>query len=184
MKKFVCAWGLMVAACVVAGLYGMIHNQISYTVAPEYFTQFKFAQFLVPASQHNRWGASMVGWQAAWWMGIVIGSILVPFGLIIPGWQQYLRTMGQTFLVVMLTTLTVGLGALAYAYATFTPATIAISRYPARITQPLAFARAGYMHNFSYLGGLVGIIVGILFLLVQRRRIKRRLPKPDLTDRT
>ena len=175
MNKFICACLLMVVACVTAGLYGMIHNQISYTVAPEYFTQFKFEQFLMPDDLRNRWGASLVGWQAAWWMGIVIGIILVPLGLIIPGWQQYLRIMGKTFLVVMITTLTVGLGALAYAFATFTPTTISISRYPARITQPIAFARAGFMHNFSYLGGLVGIIVGILFLLLQRKKITRRL---------
>jgi hypothetical protein len=184
MKKFMCACCLMLAACLVAGLYGMIHNQISYTVAPEYFTQFKFDQFSIPASQRNRWGASLVGWQAAWWMGIVIGSILIPLGLIIPGWQQYLRTMGQTFLVVMLTTLAVGLGALAYAYATFTLTPLMLDRYPARITQPLAFARAGHMHNFSYLGGLVGIIAGIVFLLVQRRRIKRRSTQPDASKRT
>lgn len=180
MQKFVCACGLMVAACVMAGLYGMIHNQISYTVAPEYFTQFKFDQFSVPPSQQNRWGASLVGWQAAWWMGIVIGGLLIPLGLVIPGWQQYLRTMGQTFLVVMGTTLAVGVSALLYAYVAFTPTSVLLDHYPARITQPLAFERAGHMHNFSYLGGFVGIVVGIIFLLVQRKRLKRRATQPEL----
>ncbi len=176
MRKFECACSLLLLACAVAGLYGMLHNQISYTVAPEYFTQFKFDQFGIPASLRNRLGASIVGWRAAWWMGLLIGMVLVPFGLLIPGWQQYLRTMLQTFFVVALTTLTVGLGALAYAYATFTPANI--GPYSARITQPLAFARAGHMHNFSYIGGLIGIVVGVVFVLVQRWRIGRRAAPP------
>jgi hypothetical protein len=105
---------------------------------------------------------------------ILLDYALVPFGLIIPGWRQYVRTMAQTFLVVMFTTITIGLGALAHAFATFSATTVPTFRYPATIMQPLAFARAGHMHNFSYLGGLVGIVVGMIFLLVQRMRIQRR----------
>ena len=33
---------LFLVACLFAGIYGALHNQISYTVSPEYFTQFKF----------------------------------------------------------------------------------------------------------------------------------------------
>jgi hypothetical protein len=49
MKAVVKSLGLFLlflpAAVLVAGLFGMIHNQISYSVSDEYFTKFKFIQF-------------------------------------------------------------------------------------------------------------------------------------------
>ena len=48
MKKLVTIPILFVLACLFAGIYGALHNQISYSVAPEYFTQFKFIQFQIP----------------------------------------------------------------------------------------------------------------------------------------
>lgn len=36
---------LVATAAVLAGLYGAPHDQHSYTVAPEYYTRFKFEQF-------------------------------------------------------------------------------------------------------------------------------------------
>ena len=45
LKKFGVYVLIVVVAVLVAGLYGIAHNQISYTVAPEYFTKFKFRQF-------------------------------------------------------------------------------------------------------------------------------------------
>lgn len=29
----------------IAGLYGVLHDQLTYTIAPEYYTKFKFYQF-------------------------------------------------------------------------------------------------------------------------------------------
>ena len=53
---------LIVLAVLAAGLYGVVHNQISYTVSPEYFTKFKFRRFgLVDTPLAGRVRASMVG---------------------------------------------------------------------------------------------------------------------------
>jgi len=45
MKKFFVFVFLVLFAILLSGLYGIIHDQISYTVSPEYFTKFKFQQF-------------------------------------------------------------------------------------------------------------------------------------------
>ena len=68
---------LLAIACLLAGLYGVLHNQISYTVSYEYFTEFK---------------------------------------------------------------------------------------------NNVAFARTGTMHNFSYLGGVLGIVSGVVCVLRERRK--------------
>jgi hypothetical protein len=38
-------FGLAVMGALIAGAYGILHDQISYTISPEYFTKLKFEQF-------------------------------------------------------------------------------------------------------------------------------------------
>jgi hypothetical protein len=162
---------LLVIACLFAGLYGALHNQISYTVAPEYFTQFKFHQFQISAGTPHRLGAALVGFYAAWWMGIVIGIILIPLGLLIRGEANYFWGMIRVFGVVTSTTLLVGLTALSFAFVMVDRNNAGqISRYGHEIADDVAFLRAGTMHNFSYLGGLAGIITGGITILWLRQR--------------
>ena len=37
--------GIAALGAVLAGCYGALHDQISYTISPEYFTKVKFEQF-------------------------------------------------------------------------------------------------------------------------------------------
>lgn len=160
---------LFVYACAFAGGFGAIHNQISYTVSPEYFTKFKFHQFGIDETYPERVGAAIVGWNASWWMGMVIGIILIPLGLLMPA-KQYFWSMIRVFWIVVLTTLCIGLSALSVAFFVVDPTTVVdFTRYNHEITNDAAFARAGAMHNFSYLGGLIGIITGSIAIFWFRK---------------
>jgi hypothetical protein len=161
---------LLIAACGAAGLYGALHNQISYTVSPEYFHAFKFQQFGIPKDLQGRLGASIVGWHASWWMGLLIGVPVLLVGLILPGWQVYLPRCLMAYAVIAATALVVGLIALLYATLTISEASLPSHWCPPEVCDKVAFARAGTMHNFSYLGGFLGIITGSLYLLVERLR--------------
>ena len=174
MKKAALFPVLLIAACLIAGLYGALHNQVSYTVSPDYFHAFKFHQFGIPESLQGRVGASIVGWYASWWMGLFIGVPVLLVGLILPGWKAYLSRCLIAFAVVAGTALLVGLGALVYACLTISEASLPGYWYPNQVADKVAFARAGTMHNFSYLGGFLGIITGSLYLIVERVRRTRR----------
>lgn len=165
---------LLLAACVLAGEYGAAHDQISYTVSPEYYKAFKFHQFHVPPRWQGRTGAAIVGWRASWWMGVVIGIPIVLCGLVFPDRKTYIRSTLMAFGIVTVTTLVAGLAALAYATLAITDASLGPVVARPGVHDPVAFARAGTMHNFSYLGGLVGILTGIVYLLVERIRVGRR----------
>lgn len=156
---------LLLVACLCAGLYGMVHNQISYTVSPEYFSNFKFAQFNIAPTWHSRIGAALVGWYAAWWMGFVGGLPVLLIGLILPGWKNYLRYSLRAFGIVMLTALLVELAALLYAIYAVPATLVSPVSYPKGIHSPVAFRMAGIMHNYSYLGGLMGVIIAIVYLV-------------------
>lgn len=160
---------LMTLGCVVAGLYGAMHDQVSYSVSPDYFHAFKFHQFRIPPERQNRVGAALVGWQATWWMGAIIGVPLLTAGLLLPGTGAYCKHCLIAFLVVVATAMLVGLAALAFAYQTITPEHLPHFSFPKRVDQ-VAFSRAGVMHNFSYLGGFLGIATGLIYLAWARWR--------------
>lgn len=171
MIKLALAPLLIAVACLVAGIYGAIHNQVSYTVSPDYFHAFKFEQFSIPESLQNRFGASLVGWRASWWMGIFIGTPLVLVAMVIPGWRRYLLTTLKSFAVVAATALACGLGALLYGYFAISEYSISQSWFPDGVVDEVAFERAGTMHNFSYLGGAFGILTGCIYVAVVRVQI-------------
>jgi len=182
MIKFAFVPVLFIVACLFAGIYGAVHNQISYTISPEYFTQFKFHQFGINEAIPDRIGVAIVGWKASWWMGGVIGSILIPLGLIIHGSANYFWGMIRVFMVVTGTTIIVGLAALATAFVVIDAnAAGAIFCYGHEILDDTAFARAGTMHNFSYLGGLIGIVTGGFTIFSQRKKCRRQSRNSNLS---
>lgn len=45
MKKFLILILIILIAPIIGGLYGILHDQLTYTISPEYYTKFKFYQF-------------------------------------------------------------------------------------------------------------------------------------------
>ena len=45
MRKLATFFIIVLAAIVIASLYGVGHDQVTYTISPEYYTKFKFIQF-------------------------------------------------------------------------------------------------------------------------------------------
>jgi hypothetical protein len=69
--------GVLPAAIAAAALFGMIHNQISYFVSPEYYTKFKSIQFrLLDPHVPDRVRVAIVGFRASWCDGNSIGHPL------------------------------------------------------------------------------------------------------------
>jgi hypothetical protein len=100
-------------------------------------------------------------------------NVLIPMGLVIRGNANYFWGMIRVFGVVAVTTLFVGLTALMVAFLVVDANSAGqISRYGNEIADDIAFARAGTMHNFSYFGGLIGIITGGITIFWMRRRLE------------
>jgi hypothetical protein len=67
-------FGISLLGAVIAGLYGAVHDQISYSISPEYFTKMKFEQFsYADFGFPPRVCASEVGFLATWWVGLFAG---------------------------------------------------------------------------------------------------------------
>ena len=164
-------------AILTAGLYGAVHNQISYTISPEYFIKFKFWQFkLNDSSLTERFRASLVGFLAAWWMGIPLGLLVGAAGFIHSNPRHMLWVSLWSLLVTTGFTLLFGFGGLLYGF--FKTKHIDLADYaewyiPENVDNLRKYLCAGYMHNSSYIGGGLAIFVGWVFHAVVKFRTKK-----------
>ncbi len=158
---------LLAFACLMAALYGAVHNQITYTVAPSYYLEFIFVQFAVDPDMQNRLGAALIGVLASWWAGLVIGLPLFLVGLLVRDvgvfWRSYVKAMS----IIVLVALFGGLCALGYTYLVFDADTPPSWMEGQDLSDPVAFARADYMHQFSGLSGLIAIGAGFGYMIAK-----------------
>lgn len=174
LKKFLVYLVLIFAACGLAGLFGIVHDQITYSVSPEYYTKFKFIQFhLLDSPLPERLRAVIVGFLASWWMGIPIGILVGAAGFIHRGPQRMLAVSLRSFVMVVAFTLLVGLIGLVYGF--FQTSSIDLASYkgwfiPPNVIELRRYLCVGYMHNASYLGGALSIVAAWIYHAVVRAR--------------
>lgn len=184
MKKALVFNFLVIFSVAVAGLYGVLHDQLTYAISPEYYAKFKFIQFeLIEEGQavnpeNARLLVVAVGFLATWWMGIPIGVILSLVGLMHNGWKRMLKTTIKAFGVTMIVAFAVGLLGLAYGYFYLSHFPIELFRrkgwfIPEHLIDHEHFIMVGSMHNFSYIGGLAGLIGGVLYSIKVKRKAYR-----------
>ena len=82
--------GYALVGAALAGLYGIIHDQITYSISSEYFTRLKFAQFRwadfgLPA----RIFVAEIGFLATWWVGFFAGWFIARIS--VPAFSRMLR---------------------------------------------------------------------------------------------
>ena len=151
---------LLALAALAAALFGAVHNQLSYSVGPSYFEALKFRQFAIPDDVSARLGAAMVGVQASWWMGLLVGLPAFLYGLVaVPRTQTYLAAgIGAIGLVVVLATFAALLGLVGGIAAEATGLLdpfLTLPEGPERSD----FLRAGFMHDAAYVAGGLGLLL-------------------------
>ncbi|MFZ4763770.1 MAG: hypothetical protein ACOYMN_02355 [Roseimicrobium sp.] len=65
------------AGALLAGAYGVAHDQVTYWLCPEYFTKLKFEQFAyADLGGDRRLFVATIGFLATWWVGFITGWFL------------------------------------------------------------------------------------------------------------
>ena len=162
--------GISLLGAVIAGFYGILHDQITYSISPEYFTKLKFHQF-----HYANFGFPVrifvgeVGFLATWWVGIFSGWFLARIA--VPAWP--LRTALKNCLIGfgIIFGFAILVGIIGYClgvrhtndYSNWEDlgSTLGVTDLP-------DFVRVAYIHNSSYIGGLDGLIAAIITLFIQR----------------
>ena len=155
--------GLTLVACGIAGIFGICHDQLTYTLSEEYYTKFKFIQFGIPEALPTRFKVAMVGWLASWWVGLILGCVLVPFAVRLRGLKRIIGRALIAFALVVVVAALSGVAGLIYAM-TGADVPDGIVRYQQPISDVRHFSWVGIMHNMTYLGALLGMLVGVGYL--------------------
>jgi hypothetical protein len=166
--------GIGALGALAAGAYGILHDQITYTLSPEYFTHLKFSQFRwANLGLPPRFFVGEIGFLATWWVGFfggwVLARVTAPFAPPRVMLRLALRGFRTMIAAAMLS------GAVGYCYGLMqhpTAANSGIADFAESIgVQDVpAFVRVAYIHNGGYLGGLAGLVAAAL---TQRRAAKR-----------
>jgi hypothetical protein len=174
LKKLLILFLIIAIALVIGGIYGIIHDQLTYTISPEYYTKFKFYQFgLMDLGNeaifpYPRLVVAVVGFLATWWMGLPIGLILGLVGLAHKDNTQMYRITMKAIVATVIVAFITGLIGLAYGKLYLADSGVNWL-LPDNLIDKRNFIAVGSMHNFSYLGGLTGLIVGSIYSFRQKK---------------
>lgn len=159
---------------VIAGLYGAVHDQFSFTISPEYFTRLKYEQFGFDPAWFggHRPTVALIGFLATWWVGLLIGLFLTGTALLQPDAQRMRKALQRATMITFATAL---LAAFAGALTGFLLLDEAPNGWyvPAGVADRHAFLTVGAMHNASYGGGVLGLILALTDMEWRRQRGSR-----------
>jgi hypothetical protein len=175
MRKFAILSATLFVCILLAGLYGIVHDQVTYSIAPEYFTKFKYDQFGFDPSWFGglRQTVATIGFLATWWTGIFIGLALGLTGLIFKDHRTMRKAIQKAIPIVFYFAIAMGL--FGFLYGRFILTKTGVDWWlPDNLNDKNAFITVGSIHNFSYLGGLLGLIAGVYYL-VRLKRLKQTM---------
>ena len=160
----------------LAGFYGIIHDQFTFTISSEYFTQIKFKQFhYADFGMGNRAFVCSIGFLATWWVGLFAGWILSRSVLSANDKTVGAKKVKLGFCIIfgtaVITAVLVGL----YTQATtnfYDHASWAATFDYYNIKNFREFMQVVYIHYASYFGGLVGLVIAVLVLLMRNKIAK------------
>ncbi|MFT5303603.1 MAG: hypothetical protein ACI87E_004994 [Mariniblastus sp.] len=162
---FPAMFGVAILGALIAGCYGIVHDQITYAIGPEYFTKFKFEQFRYADFGFPNWVfVSEIGFLATWWVGFAIAWFLarwlIPDQPRVAAYRRILKAIGIVFCCGCVS----GLVGFAYGNWRGPDSDYYDWEYLTRgmgLTEIWPFVRVAYIHNAGYLGGLIGLVLAL-----------------------
>lgn len=153
---------LSLAGAMIAGCFGILHDQITYTISPEYFTRMKFSQFrTADFGLPPRVFVAEIGFLATWWVGLIgawfLGRIAV-------------RKFNRPWAAVRLALVFVMLVASAFGISGYFWGNLFAESTPGwdealetlYVVDVPSFNRVAGIHVGSYLGALVGWVLAMV----------------------
>ena len=163
---------------IVAGSYGALHDQISFTISPEYFTKMKFLQFAyADFGWPQRVFAAEVGFLGTWWAGLVAGWVLARAGLAELTESTKRNHVVPAFAIVIGVGATTGLIGALLGVAAITGDLSGWAKWKSALSLKdlPEFIIVAYLHAAGYLGGLLGLLIAVVYVRRQLAFVRRTL---------
>ena len=165
MRKFGVFSSTIFISIMVAGLYGIIHDQITYTISNEYFTKYKYLQFGFDPERFggHRQTVAVIGFLATWWTGLIIGFCLSLISLIFGDHKKMYVAIKNAIIIIFC--ITASSGFFGFLYGRFYLAKRGVWWVAHNVINTKNYITVGSIHNFSYWGGFIGLLIGIVYLI-------------------
>ena len=157
-----------------ASLFGIVHDLITFSIGPEYFTRLKFHQFQwANLGWSPRWFAAEIGLIAGWWVGLLGGWFIARAGAArLPAairWPVVIRSIA---LVAAMTTIGGCAGGLYGAYLGRMSELAGWQELQRelRVRDLPSFVQVAQIHNGTYLGALAGVVTASILAGRSARR--------------
>ncbi|WP_264551654.1 hypothetical protein [Flavobacterium sp. N2038] len=171
MKKaliFICCIFLSV---VIAILFGVLHNQFTFTLSNEFFTKVLFERFGFVEYGRNtpRLTVSIIGAWSTWWIGLVSGLVFAFIRLFYSSSKAMLKGISNAILIMLSITILVGLIGLCYGFLGLSNLESTCC-FPLQVNNVKNFIAVSEMHSFSYAGGGIGVLIAALWQIKNLKR--------------
>lgn len=176
MRKFGVFAGTIFISIILAGLYGIIHDQVTYSISPEYFTKFKYQQFGFESSWFggHRQTVAVIGFLATWWMGLFIGIVLGFIGLIFNNHISMRKSISKAIKIVFISA--VLFAVIGFFRGKYYLTSKGVNWWiPDDLNDKDSFIVVGSIHNYSYLGGIAGLLIAIIYMIRKNILFKQQV---------
>ncbi len=154
---------LLISAALIGGLYGALYDQFTFTLSPEFYTKMRFPQFGVSGDVNERWEVAKIGFQNTWSVGFGLGLFLTLVGLLHNSNKKMVVVSLQSFGIALFTAFIFGV----CAYFLSEPELNEFVEID--IVDKTSFGKVTAMTNYSYVGGTIGMFLGVAWHVLQTR---------------
>ena len=156
----------IIVGILIAGIYGFFHDQITYQISHEYYTEFKFGKFGFLSSDVPDWIlVSKIGFLATSWIGLIAGWFIAKVSFIkgdlVKSYKLFLKGFAIliTFSIFMATCF-----ALINKLLPFKTKASLSGYFSLNPSELEAFSLVGNIHHGGSLGAVFGLIASVSFL--------------------
>lgn len=175
MRKFGVFTVTIFLSILIAGIYGILHDQVTYSISPEYFTKFKYRQFSFTADDFggHRQTVAAIGFLATWWMGVWIGLVLAFVGLLFPDYTSMKKAIRTALVLIFSITFLFGIAG--FLYGRYYLVHKGVNWWmPPDLIDKNNFIITGSIHNYSYTGGIAGLLLAVIYMIIKNYRSKKK----------
>ncbi|WP_207434964.1 hypothetical protein [Sabulibacter ruber] len=176
-KKVIALFLIILLSTLIASIYGVIHNQITYSVSSEFFTKDLFYRFGLDEyfMEAPRLGAAIIGVWSSWWMGLLIGIMFGIVGCLYQSTKMMLRQTLKAISIAIVVAFFTPFIVVSYLFLPEYLNSTSLMQYEVMrssevpqnmlIQNDYLFYLAAQIHNYSYIGGLLGLIAGVASMI-------------------
>ena len=151
-----------------AGLYGILHDQVTFTISNEYFLKLKYQQFhYISFNGNERIKVSMIGFLATWWVGLFLGWFLARWFLPNCSFAIANKKIIKSVLIIFIVSVSSAIAGGGFLFSkrdTMDYSSWLGITNTYGIENIWAFVNVAYIHNCSYLGAFLGLVIALVLV--------------------